>query len=84
MCYPYSCYISGLGREEVLESGFSSRRCKMFNSKFDTDKKILHNLISLLKTKQKQATGSESTAKQAVPNTLFFKNLTTDKCGRLE
>jgi hypothetical protein len=56
----------------------------MFKNKFDTDKKILHNLTSLLMTKQRQATGSESKVKQAVPNTLFFKNLTTDKCGRLE
>ena len=40
---------------------------------FDTDKKVLHNLASLLVT----------VFLQAKRRTLFFKNLTTDKCGRL-
>ena len=40
---------------------------------FDTDKKIFHNLASLLVT----------VFLQAKRKTLFFKNLTTDKCGRL-
>jgi MFS-type transporter involved in bile tolerance (Atg22 family) len=40
---------------------------------FDTDKKVLHNLASLLVT----------VFLQAKCRSLFFKNLTTDKCGRL-
>jgi hypothetical protein len=34
---------------------------KCLKSKFDTDKKILHNLVPVLMTKQRQATGFEST-----------------------
>jgi NADH:ubiquinone oxidoreductase subunit 2 (subunit N) len=46
---------------------------KIKPASFDTDKKVLHNLASLLVT----------VFLQAKRNTLFFKNLTTDKCGRL-
>jgi hypothetical protein len=46
---------------------------KIKPASFDTDKKVLHNLASLLVT----------VFLQAKRKTLFFKNLTTDKCGRL-
>ena len=46
---------------------------KIKPTSFDTDKKVLHNLASLLVT----------VFLQAKRRTLFFKNLTTDKCGRL-
>ena len=59
---------------------------------FDSVKNILHNLVSLLlkqnakaKCSGKQVSSNRSTEYEyAVLSTLFFKNLTTDKCGRLE
>ena len=57
---------------------------------FDSVEKVLHNLVSLLlkqnakaKCSGKQVSSNRST-EYAVLSTLFFKNLTTDKCGRLE
>jgi len=37
----------------------------------------------LMTKKDRQLALSQKQSKK-VPNTLFFKNLTTDKCGRLE
>ena len=65
----------------VLERALRSNAVVLFlviftktkRASFDTDKKVLHNLASLLVT----------VFLQAKRRTLFFKNLTTDKCGRL-
>jgi len=54
---------------------------------FDMDKKLLHNLVSLLLAhNQNQAAGlvGKLLGNTEYSGTLFFKNLTTDKCGRLE
>jgi hypothetical protein len=50
------------------------------------DKKLLHNLVSLLLAhNQKQVAEKVVKALQnRIRSALFFKNLTTDKCGRLE
>ena len=49
-------------------------------NRFDSVKKSLHNLVSLLLTQWQ--TRSESDAMQYM-QCLLFNNETTDKCGRL-
>jgi hypothetical protein len=76
-------------------AGTGGRDAKAANfSLFDSPKKSLHNLVSLLLTQQKRKPNGESageTRRQiarrcgGVGRTaeLLFKNETTDKCGRL-
>ena len=51
---------------------------------FDSVEKVLHNLVSLLLKQNAKAKCPESRKQYRIRSTLFFKNLTTDKCGRLE
>jgi len=55
--------LAGLAGQKVTKIFSAVVGSNVFKNRFDTDKKILHNLTSLLMTKQRQATGSESKVK---------------------
>jgi hypothetical protein len=51
--------LAGLAGKKFWKSVLAVVGAKCLKRKFDTDKKILHNLISVLKTITNRATGSE-------------------------